>query len=151
MAPLSTSFPPGDPAEFPITAVLVIPDDERANTLLQGTFLASETLQIVEPGSTIQRLLTTILTVRRYVFVGLGLTAVAGLSMMILVFLLSIQLRRRELNTMLKLGATKGRIFLLLTTEIISVILMGVVVALIGAWTTSLLTDEATQWLLRLA
>ena len=44
-------------------------------------------------------LLQTILTVRRYILIAVALVAMATLASMTLVFMLSLQLRRREMET----------------------------------------------------
>jgi len=48
----------GDPAGFPITAVLAVPPDEKSGTLLQGRYLDKDSLvQIVRPVTVIDELL----------------------------------------------------------------------------------------------
>ena len=86
----------GDQASFPITAVIAVPRDDRSAALLEGRFLdPADPLQIVRPDEVLADLLATVLTVRRYVMIGIGLLAIATLSLMVLVFLLSMQIRRQ--------------------------------------------------------
>ena len=71
----------------------------------------------------------TVLTVQRYVtaaVVGIGL---ATLATMALVFLLSFQVRRREIATMVKLGCSRGRLAAILAAEVAGVLVAGIVLA----------------------
>ena len=46
-------------------------------------------------------------------------------------FLLSLRLRKREILTMQKIGGSRSRIFAILASEIVAVLLMGIMVAAI--------------------
>ncbi len=120
----------GDPATFPLTAVIVLPKDDKSNTRLQGRYLGEDQrVQIVKPAAVMDDLLGTIFAVRRYVMVAVIILAVATLATMALVFILSLQLRRREMETMQKIGGSKARIRGLVVVEILGVLGSGVLVA----------------------
>ncbi|NQT13354.1 MAG: hypothetical protein HQ582_11430 [Planctomycetes bacterium] len=120
----------GDPATFPLTTVIVLPNDDKSDTLLQGRYLGEDQrVQIVEPAAVMDDLLSTIFTVRRYVMVAVIVLAIATLATMALVFILSLQLRRREMETMEKIGGSKARIRGLVAVEILGVLGTGVLVA----------------------
>jgi len=120
----------GNPADFPVTSVIVVPRDEKSSTLLQGRYLGdNERVQAVRPALVMDELLQTILTVRRYILIAVALVGIAALSTMTLVFLLSLQLRRREMETMFKIGGSRLRIALLAATEVLGVSLAGAVLA----------------------
>lgn len=120
----------GDPATFPLTAVIVLPKDDKSNTRLQGRYLGEDQrVQIVKPAAVMDDLLGTIFAVRRYVMVAVIILAVATLATMALVFILSLQLRRREMETMQKIGGSKARIRGLVAVEILGVLGSGVLVA----------------------
>jgi len=74
-------------------------------------------------------LVATMFSVRDAVFavsVGLGIATVATA---ILVFALSIRLRRRELETMRKLGASRGRMRAVLASEVLLVVAASMAIA----------------------
>lgn len=120
----------GDPAGFPITAVLAVPPDEKSSTLLQGRYLDKDALvQIVRPVAVIDELLGTILTVQRYVTAAVVVVGFATLATMSLVFLLSLQLRRREIQTMMRIGGARGCIVAILAMEVLGVLVIGVALA----------------------
>jgi putative ABC transport system permease protein len=114
----------GDVSAYPITAVLALPPDERSRALLRGRYAGpEETLQVLRPTGVIDELLGTVFTVRGYVVAALGLVAVATLATAALVFALSIRLRRREVETLVKIGASRGGIAVVLLAEVVFVLL----------------------------
>ena len=120
----------GDPATFPITSVIVIPKDAKSSTLLQGRYLRpEEPVQIVRPEAVMDDLLGTIFTVRGYVLVAAVILGLATLATMTLVFVLSLQLRRREMQAIAKIGGSRIQIVGLVAVEILSVLGAGVLLA----------------------
>lgn len=118
----------GDRAEYPITAVITIPRDERSGVILMGRYQSSDDVcQMVRPDGVMKELLATVLTVESYVvaaFLVVGLSTVATAA---LVFLLSLRLRRREIETMVKIGGSRSRISSVLAAEILLVLVSSVV------------------------
>ena len=142
----------GNQADFPLTAILAVPRDEKSSTLLQGRYLGpDEVVQIVQPANVMSALLETILTVQRYVLIAVGIVAVATFATMILVFMLSFQLRRREMETILKIGGGRLRVVSLITAEICSVLIAGSMLALLLSAATYWLATSATQLLIPLS
>ena len=94
------------------------PDDKRA-TLLRGRYLANdEGLQLVVPSAVLNDLLDTVFTVQNYVILGLAMLGLATVAVIMLVFLLSQQLRRGEFHTLSRIGASKTYIGLLVASEL---------------------------------
>ncbi len=142
----------GDPAEFPVTAIVARPHDVKSGTMLQGRYLGErELVQVVRPADIMDELLQTILTVRQYVLLAMGLVTLATLATMALVFALSLQLRRRELQTIIKLGGSRWRIVALVGTEILGVLVVGGALALTLSLVTRELAATMTRWLIQLA
>ncbi|MDZ4755718.1 MAG: hypothetical protein SGJ11_14625 [Phycisphaerae bacterium] len=130
----------GDPATFPIHAMLVWPRDARDAALLQGRFQRSdEPLQIVRPTDAIERLLREILRLKRFldaIFIAVGAVTMAVVA---LVIALSVRLRRDELTTMVRLGAARGTVFHLIAAELVLIaVVAGAVVAISVAASASL-------------
>ena len=142
----------GDPDTFPLTTVIVLPMDAKSKTLLQGRYLGEdERVQIVKPVAVMDDLLGTIFTVRRYVMVAVIILAVATLATMALVFVLSLQLRRREMETMQKIGGSKARIRGLVAVEILGVLVSGVLMAAILSALTGWFATTVTRMLVVLS
>lgn len=128
----------GDVSAYPITAILAVPRDEKAATLLMGRYQSSgETHQIVRPLAVIEKLLGTVLTIQNFVVAALVIVATATLATAALVFLLSLRLRRREKETLFKIGASRRRIAALMMSEIAGVIGLGVAIAAVLTWVTA--------------
>jgi putative ABC transport system permease protein len=141
----------GDPATFPLTAVIVQPHDQRSGIVLQGRYLGEDQpVQIVAPPDVLGDLLETVFTVGSYVTVGMVIVGLATLATIGLVFLLSLQLRRREIETMWKIGGSRARIAAILVFEIVSVLLAGVllaaVLAIFTGWAASAFTRTLVAW-----
>jgi putative ABC transport system permease protein len=120
----------GDTGEFPVTAALVVPKDEKSSALLQGRFLSpEEAVQVVTPESVMEDLLETVLTVQSYVVTAVIVIGLSTLATAALVFMLSLRLRRREIETMTKIGGARATVVSVLAAEIVVVLATGVLLA----------------------
>lgn len=142
----------GNPNDFPITSVIAVPNDEKSGTLLQGRYLGEDELvQIVNPATVMDDLLETVLTVRRFISIAIGIVGIATVATMVLVFVLSLQIRRREMETIRKIGGSRKRIVALVAAEIISVIVAGAALAAMLCVATMWLASSATQWVVQIS
>lgn len=120
----------GDTSGFPVTAIIAAPFDEKSGTLLQGKYLGDdERVQIVKPSTVMDELLGTILTVQNYVIAAVVVIGFSTLMTAVLVFMLSLRLRKREIETMHRIGGSKARVLGLLSTEVAVVLLTGFALA----------------------
>ena len=120
----------GNPDSFPIDAVLAVPTDRKSSVLLRGRYEEEGTaVQMLVPSQVVNEVLETMFSVRNYVI--LGSVGVGGATLMTaaLVFVLSIRLRRREIETIRKIGGSSRRLTGMLAAEILLVVLAGVVIA----------------------
>jgi putative ABC transport system permease protein len=139
----------GDGASYPITAVLVLPPNDKSRALLMGRYTApEETVQLLRPIGVIDDLLGTVFTVQGYVVAALALVAAATLATAALVFALSIRLRRREVETLVKIGGSRGSIAVVLLAEVIFVLLCSGVIAAGLTFATERLGSAAIRGLL---
>ena len=140
----------GDAAEFPLTSVIAVPKDEKSSALLAGRYLSGDKpVQLVRPDRVMSELLDTILTIRRFITFAVLLLGVATVATIVLVFMLSFQLRRREMDTMIKIGGTRLRLVSLVGVEILGVLIVGVFIAGTLTLLTSWLASAATRWLVQ--
>jgi putative ABC transport system permease protein len=122
----------GDPEGFPITAIIAVPNDERSSTLLRGKYLGDEEyVQILKPVEVMSELLETIISVKNYIVVAMIIVGLSTLATMVLVFLLSLRIRQREIQTMHKIGGAMGRIVAILASEILAVLIIGTIISLV--------------------
>lgn len=108
-----------DPAERPLTAMLVVPKDQKASTLLRGRYLGAESrLQVLRPREIVAEMIETVSRVKR--FLDLNFVVVGGIVglFLILVVLLSLRLRELEMETLYLLGCRRGTVWALVATEL---------------------------------
>ncbi len=110
----------GDPEHYPVTAALIVPEDERAGTLLLGRFVAGEQeVQLVRPRAIVADLMDTIFRIKEILDLAVGIVATAAVLALALVFALSFRLREQELRSNFELGASRGTTVSLLSAELI--------------------------------
>ena len=115
----------GDLAQYPITAVIAVPHDDKSGTILRGRYLnQKETRQIVKPSDVIDGLLQNIFRIKNVLDAVISLVALATILAIILVFALSLRLRQREIQTIFRLGCRRATIARLLSAEILIIVLM---------------------------
>ena len=114
----------GDAAIYPITAVMAIPNDAKAGTLLRGRYLENQQFQIVRPTEVIEGLLENIFRIKSVIDAVIAIVGFATVLAIILVFALSVRLRQRELMTIFKLGCSRMTAVRLIVAEIIIIVLM---------------------------
>jgi len=100
--------------------------DRKSGILLRGRYQKQAiAVQMIVPLKVIQELLDTVFVVRDYVVLaGVGV-AVVAFGIMALVFALSIRLRRREIETIRKIGGARQRLLGVLSAEIVIVVAAG--------------------------
>ena len=74
-------------------------------------------------------LLDTILTVQSFVVAGAVIVGLATLASAALVFALSLRLRRREVETLFKIGGSRTAVGTVMVSEIVVVLLTSVLLA----------------------
>lgn len=120
----------GDLAGNPVSAVIAVPHSRKSGVLLMGRYQGDdEPSQIVRPIAVMNDLLDTILTIRSYVVAAILIVAAATLATAALVFLLSLRLRKREIETMVKIGGSRRRIAAVLVSEVVAVLVLGAALA----------------------
>jgi putative ABC transport system permease protein len=141
----------GDLGSYPLTAVIAVPPDQKSSALLQGRFEGTDsTNQIVRPDDVMGELLGTILTVESFVVAGAVLVGLATAATVALVFLLSLRLRRRERDTMYKIGGSRSVVGFVMASEVIAVLVLSVAIAALLTVLTSEFGSSAVRTLIRM-
>ncbi len=139
----------GSLTDFPITAVLVAPNDSKSGTILQGQFLSKdEKYQIIQPSLVIDGLLQTIFRIRNVLDAIILIVGFSTFLAIILIFTLSLRLRQNEINTIFKIGCTKGTIVKLLSAEIALIIFASAGICFFFLSIISFYKDELVRVLL---
>ncbi len=114
----------GDSSVYPISAVIAVPFDTKSDTILRGRYINKEqTYQIVKPQEVIDGLLQNIFRIKNVLDAVIVVVGLATLFAIILVFILSLRLRQREIKTIFKLGCSKMTVARLLGAEIFIIIM----------------------------
>lgn len=122
----------GPPEERPVTAAILIPRDRKAGTILLGRAdVGRLPMQVVRATEVIERLLVEVFRVRRILLAVLAAVAVATAMLVAVVIALSIRIRATEIDTMNLIGAGRGRVAVVLGTEV--VILVGLAMSIAAA------------------
>ncbi len=135
----------GDPATYPLSAVILVPEDARGEALWLGmTVSPNSSLQTVRPREVMERVLGSILRVQVLLdFAFLLLMGVAG-GLLSLVIFLTLKVRKEEMATFAQLGAPRRLLMLVQCVEYAVPAALGGLVA----WMASPLVVRATsEWI----
>ena len=119
----------GDASRYPLTGAIVVPSDEKSSALLRGRYEDHDSLHLVEPRDVINDLLETVFSFEDYVLFGFALLGSATLAVVILVLLLSYQLRRNEFRTLIRMGASRQFVVIVAASEAMFVVATSVILA----------------------
>jgi putative ABC transport system permease protein len=117
------------PEQLPLTAIIVLPTDRKAATLLTAPYNNSPLYRMLVPVDVVEELLNLVFRVQRFFDANFALIGVSTLLFLTLVILLSLRLRRREMETMYKIGCSRLTVFWLQTAELGIVLAMSLVLA----------------------
>ena len=135
----------GDPADFPLTASIVLPRDTKAETLLFGRYADDEAnAQLLRPRTVMDDLFDTVFRIRDLVLLALAAVALAAAAIAILVFALSNRLRTREFQNLENLGADPATVRFLVSFEAAFVIVASIIIT---ASVLAILHLTSTTWL----
>jgi putative ABC transport system permease protein len=98
----------GDQKTFPATSALVVPNDEKSKTILLGRYQEHpKNMQLIQPKMVVQELILSILRIKRTLDTIIVTVSLSTMMTIVLVFLLSIRLREKELKTIFRLGCSR--------------------------------------------
>lgn len=122
-----------EPEALPLSAVLVIPNDRKSETILKARYREAGTTQaLLTPMEIVEELMQRVLQVQRLFNAAFALVAAAVVLFLVLVVLLSQRIRQREMETLWKIGCSRGMALLLQAAE------LGIVVCISAAVATGL-------------
>jgi putative ABC transport system permease protein len=115
----------GDTAQYPLSAVIAVPNDPRAGTILQGRYLErDDPLQVVTPGQVVGRLLGTLFRIGRLLDAAGAMGGLAALVAIAVAICLSLELRRGEIDTMFRLGARRLTMARMLAAQVALILVL---------------------------
>ena len=140
----------GDRNQFPVSAVIAVPDSKKNQTLLLGRYASvrTEQAQCLKPTTVVQNLLSIVFRVEQLVWISSVLATLVTAALMSLVVLLSVRLRAAEMQTLAKIGCSKVTLVAIVGTEIGLMIFAGIAVAVAASWATNLLIADSLRSLM---
>ena len=135
----------GDQGSFPITALIVNAPDEKNRTILEGRYRGDEESQLVRPPKEIRELMSLVFQVKRFFDANAIVVALATSALLGLVVMLSLKLRAREMETMFRLGCSKGTMLWIQMAELGFVFLAAMILVLIASLVVWFNADEIVQ------
>jgi len=115
--------------DFPVTSVIVLPDSAKSATVLKGRYSISPTEQMLVPLRVIEELMGIVFQVKRFFDANFALICLATLLFTGLVVMLSLRIRRREMETMFRIGCSRLTVFRLQVAELCIVLLISLAIA----------------------
>ena len=110
----------GDPASFPLTAIIVVPETNKARTQILGRYSSSQaTAQCLKPPEVIDELLSIVFRIEQLAWVCSIAAGIVTCLLLGLVVNLSMRLRAAEMQTMFRLGCSHMTIAKLHSSEIV--------------------------------
>ena len=139
----------GDTDEFPVTAVLVSASGFKEETILQGRYDSSDSeVQFVRPEIVVRDLMTIVFQVNRFFNANAILIGGSTAMLLVLVVLLSLRLRKREMETMFRLGCSRGTIVWLQVGEMGIIFGLAMVFVLLGSTWVWMISGDIVEGLL---
>lgn len=119
----------GEPGELPLTAVIVVPEDDRSRTLLSGRYRVREDLQLSSPSEVMEELLQLVLRVKVFFDAYAALVLFAAGLFLAVVVTLSLAARAGERRTLARIGCPPGTVARLFALELGIVVVAGILLA----------------------
>jgi len=119
----------GDSSSHPITGVIVLPRDAKSATRLKARYQDATDVQAIVPRDVVDEMMELIFRVRRFLDAVFALVLAATILFMVLVLWLSSRIRRREFQTLERIGSGYGTVFALHAVEIVLLLSIAAVIA----------------------
>lgn len=127
----------GDPATFPVTAIIVVPETEKARTQILGRYASAQaTAQCLKPPEVINELLSIVFRIEQLTWMCSIAAGIVTCLLLGLVVNLSMRLRAAEMQTMFRLGCSRMTIAMLHGSEIVLLLLASSILASAAALMT---------------
>lgn len=127
------------PGKLPLSAIIALPHNEGNATMQLGVdrYLDSEKpLQALVPDAVVGEMIDAVFQAKRFVDASQVAVAVCTGLFLMLVVMLSLRLRREEMETMFQLGCSRATMFWLQATELGIICIASTALALALVWLT---------------
>ncbi len=136
-----------EPGEMPLSAIIVLPHDQKSGTLIKARYSLSETHRMLVPTEVVGELLGLVFRVKQFFDASFALITVSTILFLVLVVLLSQRIRKREMETMFKIGCSRLTVFWLQAVELVIVVALGLGTAAVLSVVIVLAAPHLVRWL----
>ncbi|MBN2559767.1 MAG: hypothetical protein JXQ75_02390 [Phycisphaerae bacterium] len=119
----------GAGGELPLSAIIFVPADPKSATLLKARYNLSEANRMLVPEDVVDELMGLVFRIKRFFDANFALITASTVLFIVLVVLLSRRIRKREMETMYKIGCSRMMAFWLQAAELVIVLVMSVATA----------------------
>ncbi|MGI9517512.1 MAG: ABC transporter permease [Pirellulaceae bacterium] len=139
----------GNFEEFPVTALIVVPNDEKGEALMLGRYQREDApAQMSKPIDEVQNLMQLVFRVQKFFNANAILIGFSTALLLVLVVLLSIRLRAGEMETMFKIGCARGTMASLIAAELFIIFVMAAACVGVVVTVTNWYADDLVRSLL---
>ncbi|HLU48735.1 MAG TPA: hypothetical protein VK116_11655 [Planctomycetota bacterium] len=119
----------GDMADFPLSAILLLPRDEKAATILEARYRLDADWRVLDPSDVIADLVGFIFRVKRFFDANFVVVGISTFFFLVLVIVLSGRLRAGEFRTLHRIGAGRMIVLKLFAGELLIVLALSAILA----------------------
>ncbi len=124
----------GEKSTFPLTAILIFPTSKRDGILWEGRYQNDSEILIVHPLAVVQELIAMLINIRHIVDAVVIALGVVMLVLLLLLGSLSLQLRKREMETFHAMGASRAIRTKLITLDFLLIFALSLPVTFLLSW-----------------
>jgi putative ABC transport system permease protein len=121
----------GPPDEYPVTSLVALPRNAKSHTILKARYRESADAQAVAPRTIVNSMMDIVFRVKQFLDAIFVMVLISTGLFLLLVVLLSLRIRKREFQTLSKIGSSRSTVLAIQTSEI--VLLVGASAILAGA------------------
>ncbi len=137
----------GSLSDYPVSAFVFVPNDDKSATILRGRFKAGEMdNQIVIPATIISHLLESIFRIKYIFNTVFLLVGLATMLILVLIVMLSLRLRKAEIYTMFTIGSSPYKTFEIIAVELVILVLLSALIATIFYIITGYFVDDFIKY-----
>ena len=119
----------GDDREYSLSAIIALPHDAKSATIFKARYRLSEDAQALVPTRVVEAMMDIVSRVKRFFDAVFAVVVASTGLFLLLVVLLSLRIRRREFQTLHKIGCSRSTVFALQAAEIVLLLAAGLLVA----------------------
>lgn len=119
----------GSPDAFPATALIALPHNAKSRTILKARYRESTRAQAVVPKTVVAAMMDIVFRVKQFLNAIFAMVLFSTGLFLLLVVLLSLRIRRREFETLSKIGSSRSTVLAVQTGEIALLLLTAAIVA----------------------